>query len=539
MIKQKTEKVLAVIPARAGSKGIPNKNIRMVHGYPLVYYSIRNALSCKRITHVIVTTDSSEIAMIATRMGAEVRRRDERLCRDDVTLDSVICDAVVNTEDWDCVVTMQPTSPTLKSESVDKAIEKLFEEDLDTVISAVNRPHLSWGEKDGTPYPNYTERLNRQYLPANYMETGGFVVSRASLLNDGVRIGGKVGVFCLSEEEAVDIDSYLDLEMAVHILEKKKVAIYVNGNQKIGMGHVYRALEVADEFFCPIDILYDTEKTNPAVFGESMHRIIPTDGIDGLLKRCEEQQYSVFINDVLATDVSYMEKLRQGLPQAKIINFEDDGAGADCADLVINALYGEERNDRMCAGERYFIPAKPFMFYGAIDIQDRVKKVLVTFGGADPMAYTDRLLEIAGKDFFRGYEFVFVLGRSKKNVDVLMAYDGREGIRVLHDVSNMPEIMSGCDIAVTSRGRTAYELAMLGIPTIAIAQNHTEEKHKFVCEENGFLYLGLNPTDELIEKQLMYLVNSDKSVRMSMQERMMVYDLRHRRENVMKRIQDL
>ena len=106
-------KILAIIPARAGSKGIPNKNIRIIGGHPLIYYSIKNALSSQYITDVIVTTDSPEVKIIATQMGASVRWRDERLCGDAVTLDAVIDDAIDRTVPWDYVITMQPTSPTL------------------------------------------------------------------------------------------------------------------------------------------------------------------------------------------------------------------------------------------------------------------------------------------------------------------------------------------------------------------------------------------------------------------------------------------
>ena len=67
-----------------------------------------------------------------------------------------------------------------------------------------------------------------------------------------------------------------------------------------------------------------------------------------------------------------------------------------------------------------------------------------------------------------------------------------KNIEVYFDVSNMPELMTSCDIGVTSRGRTGYELALLGIPAIAMAQNAREEKHGFVCNENGFTYIGLN-----------------------------------------------
>mgnify|MGYP004543491837 FL=1 len=86
--------IVAVIPARAGSKGIPNKNIRLVGGHPLVYYAIKNALDSELVGRAVVTTDSEQVRVIAQQMGAEVHWRDAALCADDVTLDAVIADAV-------------------------------------------------------------------------------------------------------------------------------------------------------------------------------------------------------------------------------------------------------------------------------------------------------------------------------------------------------------------------------------------------------------------------------------------------------------
>ena len=171
-------RILAVIPARAGSKGIPNKNIRLINNKPLIYYSIDNARNSKYITDVVVTTDSPEIEVIAKQMGVKSKTRCPELCADDVTLDSVIYDVV---KDYDCdyVITMQPTSPTLTVQTLDDAIKYTLEHQLDTLISVVNQPHLSWREVSGKKVPNYKERLNRQYLPAQYNETGAFVISRS------------------------------------------------------------------------------------------------------------------------------------------------------------------------------------------------------------------------------------------------------------------------------------------------------------------------------------------------------------------------
>ncbi len=526
-------KILAIIPARAGSKGIPNKNIRIIAGKPLVYYAIQNAIRSQYITDVIVSTDSPEVAIIAEQMKVACHRRDERLCGDAVTLDGVIFDAIPKQEEWDYIITMQPTSPTLKAETLDAAIQYAIENNLDTLISTINRPHLSWGERKGVKVPNYEKRLNRQLLPPCYLETGAFLISRAAIVTENTRIGGKIDVYEIANEEAVDVDTFEDLRMVSSILKEQKVAIYVNGNNTRGIGHIYRALELADEFFVKPDIYYDINQTDKKVFGQTTHNLLPVNGIAELFEICKKKQYTVFINDILTTSIDYMIGLRSVLPNARIVNFEDDGEGMIKADLVFNALYSKTDLKNVYAGEKYYISGKTFMFYSPIQIKERAKKVFIAFGGADPQNYSDRLLEIVQKEKYKNHEVIVVLGRAKKNVDELLKYNEYENIQVLYDVSNMPALMSSCDIAVTSRGRTGYELAMLGIPSIAMAQNQREEKHGFVCNENGFTYIGLNPSNEMIEGTLdTYLQLSQKS-RADLQQKLLSHDLRNGRSRVM------
>lgn len=532
-------RILAVIPARAGSKGIPNKNIRIIGGQPLVHYAIKNALSSKFITDTVVTTDSEEVRVIAQQMGAGCHWRDASLCGDAVTLDAVVADAIPNNIPWDYIVTMQPTSPTLKVETLDAAISYTIEHRLDTLISAINAPHLSWGVKDGKKTPNYRERLNRQYLPPQYMETGAFVISRAPVVNPKTRIGEKVDIFEVPENESQDVDTFSDLRAAAAALEEDRVAIYVNGNNTRGIGHIYRALELADEFYVKPDIYYDLNQTDPAVFGKTTHSLLPVNGIPELFEKCRENQYTIFINDILATSIDYMIGLRSVLPVAKIINFEDDGEGSVKADLVFNALYCKNALPNIYAGEKYYIPNKIFLYFHPIEIRKSVTRVFVSFGGADPQNYSDRLLNIISKPEYRIYHFTVVLGRAKHKAAALMRYSEHPNIEVLYDVSNMPELMSSCDIGITSRGRTGYELAILGIPSIAMAQNLREEKHGFVCEENGFTYLGLNPPDEVIEDALRIYLSLSQESRQNYQNIMLEHDLRNGRKRVMALISNL
>lgn len=532
-------KILAVIPARAGSKGIPNKNIRILGNHPLVYHVIHNAQESEYITDVIVTTDSPEVATIASQMGVQVRWREERLCRDEVTLDAVIDDAVDRSVSWDYVITMQPTSPTLTSQTLDDAIRHTIENNYDTVISAINSPHLSWGVKDGKIVPNYEERLNRQYLPAYYKETGAFVISKASVVTEKTRIGEKVNIYEVPISESQDIDSFSDLQCAEAILSKRRVAIYVNGNNKRGMGHIYRALEMADEFYCKPDIFYDVNQTDVREFGRTTHILKPVNGIAELFKICKKEQYDIFINDILSTSIDYMIGLRIALPNAKIINFEDDGEGQMKADLVFNALYNESDFPHVKVGYRYYISNKTFMFYEPIRIRETVQRVFISFGGADPQNYTDRLLKLICKPEYKDFHFTVVLGRAKEHIEDLVKYNKYDNIKVFYDVSNMPELMAACDIGITSRGRTGYELCMLGIPAIAMAQNRREEKHGFVCEENGFAYIGLNPDDKIIETELRKYLFMSQENRQKLQDKLLSFNLRSGRKRIMRLIDSL
>lgn len=525
------KKILAVIPARAGSKGIPNKNIRLLNGKPLIYYTIKNAIESKYITDVVVTTDSEEVILIAKQMEVNYKKRSYELSTDSVTLDSVVHDAIKDKK-ADYVITMQPTSPTLRVETLDAAIKYTIEENLDTVISGVNRPELSWTEVKGVQIPQYEKRINRQYLPKNYVETGAFLITKYEYVSENGRIGKNIKIFETTAEESVDIDSYMDLIVAREILNIHSVAFYVNGNNLRGLGHIYRVLELADEFYCKPDIYYDINQTDHKIFGETTHNIIGVDGIHELFEILRLKKYDIFINDILNTNLDYMISLRNNLSNSKIINFEDSGEGSKYSDMTFNALYQDSNSTNVYAGEKYYISSKSFLFYHPIRIKQNVNKVFISFGGADPQNYSDRLLKIVSKEKYNNITFEVVLGRAKSNVKELMKYNKYENINVYFDVKNIAEIMSECDVGVTSRGRTGYELAILGIPSMAMAQNKREEHHGFVSLENGFNYLGLNPSDDIIEKNLDIMLTMTYEDRLKQQKLLLKHDLKNGRDRV-------
>lgn len=534
-------KTLAIIPACEGSVIFPNKNIRIVNGKPLIYYVINNAIKSKYIDDIVVTSNSKEIINIARQMGVKTRLRPDDLCNTNVSLDTVVNDVfnVVEKNNYDIVVTMQSIAPTLKVKTLDDALEKFVNNNYDSVISVRANKKFYWERKDGCYFPLQSKRCNRNMLEPVYVETGAFLITKTCFINDTSRLGNNIYLYELDDAEAVDVYCFGDLKQVENILCQKKVAIYVNGNNSIGLGHIYRVIQLADELFSKPDIYFDYNQTNINAFGKTTHNLIAVDGIQGLFNCIKNIKYDIFINDILSTDTDYMFKLKQLMPMAKIINFEDEGSGAKLADKVFNALYENAREDNVCAGEKYFIASKLFLLTEPIGIEDSVSKVFICFGGADPQNYTSRILEIISTSQYADYDFTVVIGSANKNADKLLQYNSFDHIKVLFNVDNMAELMSKCDIAVTSRGRTGFELAFLGIPTISIAQNARETLHQFLRLENGIDYLGLKPNDDVIKSSLDKLLTSSKEFRANLQKRMLARDLRNGRKNVMSIIRNL
>ena len=226
LIMFNNNKILVVIPARGGSKGIPRKNIRLLDHKPLISYSIDIAKSTAYVDDVVVSTDDSEIALLSEKFGASVIRRSPELAGDDVPLDPVVYEAMVQKEkltfdEYDIVITIQPTSPLLKTSTLDAAIEKFEDFAIDTVLSVVDDRRLSWGydEANERYFPNYIERKNRQYLPKDFRETGAILATRRQFVHENSRLGTNLDLIEVSRQESVDIDNYEDWWIAEKYLQ--------------------------------------------------------------------------------------------------------------------------------------------------------------------------------------------------------------------------------------------------------------------------------------------------------------------------------
>ena len=537
---KKSNDGLIIIPARGGSKGIPRKNLRILGEYPLIYYVIKTALEVSNSLKldVYVSTDDEEIACIASKFGAKIHMRNKELAGDEVTLDEVIYDAFLSIrekegKDYDYIITVQPTSPFLKTSTLLKAVSQFKGTSVETLLSAKEVRHLMWKKINGKSVPLYTKRVNRQYMEPYYMETGAFVICKKStLLNYKSRIGKRTAIFLLNGKEALDIDSLEDWALAEYFLTKKKILFVVTGNKEVGLGHVYRSLTLANSLL-PYEIEFLVDKNSQLAYekiAELNYKVhIQTE--ESLVEEIKRINPDIVINDILDTSAEYILSLkRDGFI---VINFEDLGEGAQYADLVINALYPEKvPRPNHYFGYRYFIPRDEFMHSPVKKIEPSVENVLITFGGTDPSNLTLKTLESI-YDFCkeRGIGIKVILGLGYRDNYIFQKF---KDISILENVKNMSEHMLEADIVFTSAGRTVYEIACIGTPTIVLAQNERELTHFFATAENGFVNLGLGVKVSKLEilNTFKYLVDNFEE-RKFLSELMLSRDIRSGRKRVL------
>ncbi|MDO6709372.1 acylneuraminate cytidylyltransferase family protein [Aliiglaciecola sp. 2_MG-2023] len=222
-------KLLVVIPARSGSKSLPNKNIRLLNGKPLIAHSIEYATSSAIVNKTIISTDSQNYADIAMQFGAEVpfiRPAEYSLdtSQDYEFMRHALDFFKAKNEHYDYLALLRPTSPLRPPKLLEKALEILKKipsaSAVRTVAQVKEHPYRVWRPKDDGSIEGFVDQqhepynLPRQQLPLLYFQTGDLEMVRSSTLLAGSVSGNEVYPLVLKHDQMIDIDSDADFNIA-------------------------------------------------------------------------------------------------------------------------------------------------------------------------------------------------------------------------------------------------------------------------------------------------------------------------------------
>ena len=221
-------KILSIIPARGGSKGLPGKNIRLIMGEPLIGHSIRQSLKSKHVDRTFVSTDSPEIAMVAQQYGAGVISRPPAISGDQASSEEALHHAIDDLklrESYvpDIVVFLQCTSPIRTERDIDAAIELMLNSNADSLLSVCRFHRFIWritqGEPDSFNY-DYRNRELRQNRTAEFIENGSIYIFKPwVLMKYNNRLGGRVQLYEMDYLSSFEIDTLEDFMLCESIMQ--------------------------------------------------------------------------------------------------------------------------------------------------------------------------------------------------------------------------------------------------------------------------------------------------------------------------------
>jgi spore coat polysaccharide biosynthesis predicted glycosyltransferase SpsG/CMP-N-acetylneuraminic acid synthetase len=498
------ETPICVVPARGTEPGLPKKNFKQIDGKPLVAHTIEAAQSVGAVDEVYVTTESEALADLAREYGASVPfLRPDSLADANVLLHEVVAHTVEQLADLEIrgysettpILVLQPNVPFRRPKDIDAALQR-FEREGRAVISVVEKSGFYWRDGgDGRLVPSFETRAVREELEPFYRETGSINVTTSALLDSGTRVGNAPAYVVTDRLSALTIDSVMDLWMAERIADGPHVVFRVDGGGEIGMGHVSRCLTLASELDTALrcELTFVTDEAYPAgaesirEAGYTVHAVS-----DPKVEGIATLDPDIVFLDVLDTDAAAVRDLHRSV--AAVINLEDSAGGLESADFVINALSRDDVDrdslrENHFTGPAYFVLRDEFRGHDA-DIPQHAERVLLTFGGSDPAGLSAHACRAVANDTAREYRLVLGPGKDdRETLGELLSACGHVNVR--ENVSDMGAQMSWADLAVASGGRTVFELAATGTPTLVVTQNEREHERIQRLADRGLVeYLG-------------------------------------------------
>tara|TARA_B110000014_G_C20124338_1_gene597706 strand:- start:2581 stop:3597 length:1017 start_codon:yes stop_codon:yes gene_type:complete len=286
---------------------------------------------------------------------------------------------------------------------------------------------------------------------------------------------------------------------------QRKFLVRVDGSKDIGLGHVYNMLTFLNYLECEKIVIVMNKKRNlgDTKFKKYGYNVKYFSKRKELANIIENFQPDIICNDILNSTISYMKFLKQF--GCLVVNFEDLGDGRKIADLVFNPIYYAKKSSKNeFYGEKYACVREEFRVKKRKTIRKKVKKIVITFGGTDPTNKTQKILQILKSSDQKNVELIVILGlgysrRNKiKNLSKKMNNSGFN-VKIIERSDNLSQYFKDCDFAITSNGRTVFEIAAMKIPMIAIAVNKRERLHSFVRYSKSGFHVDIRSKNDYLQ----------------------------------------
>lgn len=494
------ERLTVLIPALKKTVAFQDDLVKKLAGITLIQRAIDKAVELGVTREEIhLLTDSEEIRLIAERNGVGCYWEPGLILNVKLLGSKVYRYLGRAAKASDYTVVLSPYAPLLPVELIRRAVKTLGENQQDVLkpIKEIRRQQLF--DLDGQ---NDIETIFEVSHEAYKVESRAFMVLESQVISSMRKHSPQVMMWDVGEG-VFEIASFQDWWVCEKLLQRKRIVFRVVGSKEIGMGHIYRALTLAHEitdhevrFVCDEESLVATNKLAGYDYWLGVY---PKSEI---LEKIIELAPDVVVNDILNTAKEDVETLRKhGI---HVMNFEDLGAGAQYADCTVNELYDEAviPGERIHWGHKYFILRDEFQGARRHRFSQKVQSLLITFGGTDQNDLTRKTLRsILPYCKKEGIKVYVVTGGGYPYINELeeeIAYLQGVDIEYSHATGVMSHIMEKSQIAITSNGRTVYELAHMNIPAIVISHHEREQTHLFANEENGFLPVGVYQGDKTL-----------------------------------------
>ena len=524
--------ICIIIPAFKKNAIIPDQLVKNLAGKTLIQRAINLSKEILDKKDIYIITDSQEISLIAERNNINFKYDSNFNVNPKYILENLEHIFDIYSKKYKSFFLYRANAPLVNVQIINDAIS-FFKENSEMLIVSVKKEQRRLFKAEQGD-------LNMLFLDEKsdfFEEVNAFQISKFSLLKNKK---AKTLPYVLPNEIAIEIQGYQSWWICEKLLRRKKIIFNVIGSSTFGMGHIYRSLSLAHDI-TNHEIIFVCDDTHHLVVDKialkdykvlSCNKLGITDFIISL-------KPDLVINDILNTNKSDILKLKEN--RIKIVNFEDLGCGSEYSDYTINELYDlpKLKGDNYLWGHNFFFLRDEFKDAKPHKIFEPITSVLISFGGTDQNNLSKIILDLIIPECKKNDIKIFIVCGSgylfKEELSQQVAHQKYKNIELIFESAAISKIMEKTQIAISSNGRTVYELADMNIPSIIFSQHKREDTHKFACAENGFINMGVFKNDKSNNDILFNfkkLINDD-SFRVSLFENIKKYNFKSNKSKVL------